>query len=176
MKKQIRRSVYETNSSSTHSVSIYNNKDRKFEDIPKNSKVVLDDSYTYGTDIFDELGKLNYIVTMLASIAEEKVYDDELEINSFESMINISWFVWLAEVIKEESNTEVIYKNPTYRDGEKFKAFPYYDTTSDENNTIESIFCAGDLDTLNNEWKFKNMVKHIIYDPSVIIEDKENEY
>ena len=40
MKRQIRRGVYETNSSSTHSVSIYNNSKRKFQDIPRNSEVV----------------------------------------------------------------------------------------------------------------------------------------
>ena len=37
MKRQIRRGVFETNSSSTHSVSIYNNANRKFQDIPKDS-------------------------------------------------------------------------------------------------------------------------------------------
>ena len=62
MKRQIRHGVFETNSSSTHSVNIYNNDKRKFQDIPKDSEVVLDDTYTYGTDIFDELGKLNYVV------------------------------------------------------------------------------------------------------------------
>lgn len=70
MKRQIRRGVYETNSSSTHSVSIYNNSKRRFQDIPRNSEVVLNDTYEYGTDIFDEVGKLNYVVTMLASSKE----------------------------------------------------------------------------------------------------------
>ena len=65
MKKQIRLSVFESNSSSTHSVSICSNSTIKFQDIPTNSEIVLNDTYEYGTDIFDELGKLNYIDTIL---------------------------------------------------------------------------------------------------------------
>ena len=176
MKRQIRRGVYETNSSSTHSVSIYNNSKRRFQDIPRNSEVVLDDTYKYGIDIFDELGKLNYVVTMLASIIERRCDYDELKVESFEDMINLNWFKWLSDVVKEESNTEVIYKCPTSYDGSDKSYQPYYDTTYDEYDSIETIFVGDDGDTLDNEVKFKNRVKDIIYNPSVVIEDKENEY
>lgn len=176
MKRQIRRGVYETNSSSTHSVSIYNNSKRKFQDIPRNSEIVLDDTYEYGTDIFDELGKLNYVITMLASIIERRCDCNELKVESFEDMINLNWFKWLSDVVKEESNTEVIYKCPTFYDGRDKSYQPYYDTTYDEYDSIETIFVGDDGDTLDNEVKFKNRVKDIIYNPSVVIEDKENEY
>lgn len=172
MKRQIRRGVYETNSSSTHSVSIYNNS----KNIPKNSEVILNDTYEYGTDIFDELGKLNYVVTMLASIVERKCDYDELKVKSFEDLINLNWFKWLSDVVKEESNTEVVYKCPTSWDGSDKSYQPYYDTTYDEYDSIETIFVGDDEDTLDNEVKFKNRVKDIIYNPSVVIEDKENEY
>ena len=43
MKRQIRIGVFETNSSSTHSVSIYNRSKRVFSDIPRDSEVILDD-------------------------------------------------------------------------------------------------------------------------------------
>lgn len=176
MKRQIRRGVYETNSSSTHSVSIYNNSKRRFQDIPRNSEVVLNDTYEYGTDIFDELGKLNYVVTMLASIIERKYDYDEQKVESFENMINLNWFRWLADVVREESNTEVIYKCPTYSDGRDKTYQPYYDTTYDEYDSIETILAGDDSDMLDDEMKFKERIKDIIYNPSIVIEDKENEY
>lgn len=176
MKRQIRCGVYETNSSSTHSVSIYNNSKRRFQDIPRNSEVVLNDTYEYGTDIFDELGKLNYVVTMLASIIERKCDYDELKVESFENMINLNWFRWLADVVREESNTEVIYKCPTYSNGRDKTYQPYYDTTYDEYDSIETILAGDDSDMFDDEMKFKERIKDIIYNPSIVIEDKENEY
>lgn len=176
MKRQIRRSVFETNSSSTHSVSIYNRNKLMFSDIPKDSTVVLNDTYVTPTDIYDELGKLNFVVTMLATIVDNKEYDDELKIESFEEMINLNWFKWLAEVVKEESNTEIIYECPTYHNGEKVSYSPYYDTTWDEYGSIEDIFTDDNPNIMNDEIKFKERVKDIIYNPSINIEDKENEY
>lgn len=171
MKKQIRFGVFESNSSSTHSISIYNRDKLMYSDIPKNSKIIFDDYYNVGTDIFDELGKFHFVVTMLASIVERRFEDDEIDIESFEEMINLNWFRWLAEVIKEESNTDVIYERPKYS-----SYVPYYDTTYDEYNTVEDVFTGDDEDVMNNEVKFKNRVKDIIYNPSIIIENKENEY
>lgn len=176
MKKQVRRGVFETNSSSTHSVSIYNRSKLMFSDIPKNSEVIINDRYNVGTDIYDELGKLNFVVTMLATIVDNKYYDEELEINSFKQMINFKWFKWLAEVVKEESNTDVIYECPKYYDGSECSLFPYYNTTWDEYSTIESIFTNDNPDIMNDETKFKERVKDIIYNSSIAIEDKENEY
>lgn len=176
MKRKIRRGVFETNSSSTHSVSIYNREKLVFSDIPKNSEVIIDGKNPSTTDIFDELGKLNFVVTMLATIVECEHDDDELKIESFDDMVSLNWFKWLAEVVKEESNTEVIYKCPTYYDGRNKSYVPYYDTTCDENDSIEYIFTDGDSSIMNDETKFKERVKDIIYNPSVIIEDKENEY
>ena len=113
---------------------------------------------------------------MLASIVERKCDYDELKVESFEDLINLNWFKWLSDVVKEESNTEVVYKCPTSWDGSDKSYQPYYDTTYDEYDSIETIFAGDDEDTLDNEVKFKNRVKDIIYNPSVVIEDKENEY
>ena len=176
MKRQIRRGVFETNSSSTHSVSIYNRSKLMFSDIPKDSKVIIDGSHSTPTDIFDELGKLNFVVTMLASIVKIKCDYDELEVNSFEEMVNLNWFKWLAEVVKEESNTEVIYNCPKNCKGEDKSYVPYYDTTWDEDDSIENIFTNNNSDVMENETRFKTRVKDIIYNSEVVIEDKENEY
>ena len=177
MKKQIRRGVFETNSSSTHSVSICDRNKIEYSDIPKNSKIIIDDNYSTGTDIFDELGKLNFVVTMLASIVEVRCDEDEMEIKSFEEMTNLNWFKWLAEVVKEESNTEVIYECPRWSYSGEFKEYvPYYETTWDEYETIEEIFTGDEYGIMEDEVKFKERVRDIIYNPSIIIEDKENEY
>ena len=176
MKRQIRYGVFETNSSSTHSVSIYNKNKIIYSDIPKDSTVVLNDEYGTGTDIIDELGKLNFVVTMLATIVDNKVYDEELEIESFEEMINLNWFKWLAEVVKEESNTDVIYECPKYWSGKPKESVPYYESTYDEHSSIEDIFTDDNPNIMDDEAKFKERIKDIIYNPSIIIEDKENEY
>ena len=176
MKKQIRLSVFESNSSSTHSVSICSNSTIKFQDIPTNSEIVLNDTYEYGTDIFDELGKLNYIVTMLASIVEYREDKNKLHVESFANMIELDWFKWLADVVKDESNTEVIYKCPTSYDGFDRTYSPYYDTTYDEYDSIEKIFTDDNPEVLDDEVKFKKRVKDIIYNSATVIEDKENEW
>lgn len=176
MKRQIRLSVFESNSSSTHSVSIRSNFTIKFQDIPTNSEVILNGTYEYGTDIFDELGKLNYVVTMLASIVEYRVDEEDLDIKSFEDMISLNWFKWLADVVKEDCNTDVIYKCPTYSNGRKKLYYPYYNTTSDEDCTIEDIFTDNNPDILDDEMKFKERVRDIIFNPTTVIEDKIDEW
>lgn len=174
--KKIRRGVFESNSSSTHSLTIRDNDTRVFADIPKNSKVVLNDSYVQGIEIFDELGKLNFVVTMLASIVDYRNYEDELHIHSFDNMINLNWFRWLAEVVKEESNTDIIYECPKAYNGQPACWIPYYNITWDEYDSIEDIFTDYSPKILEDEDSFKKRVKHIIYNPSVIIENKEIEY
>lgn len=177
MKRQIRFGVFETNSSSTHSLTIFERGKFEFNDIPRNTEVIIDDKFDIVTDqIFDQMGKLNFVVTMLASICENRYDDDEMEKLEFNDFINLNWFKWLKEVVKEQSNTELIYQRPVYYYGGAYKRFPYYETTYDEDETVEYIFTKGDSSILDDEEKFKERVKYIIYNPEVIIEDKENEY
>ena len=178
MKRQVRRGVFETNSSSTHSISIYHRGELKYSDIPKDGKIVIDDTLGYGTDIFDEVGKLNYVITMIATICEHKDDDGDLPVSnpSFEEMINLKWFKWVSDVVKQESNTEVVYDYPRYRDGSLKTCFPYYETTYDERCSVESILTDGDTSMIDDEEKFKKRVKDIIYNRNIVIEDKENEY
>lgn len=172
--KQIRRGVFETNSSSTHSVSIYKRSSTDNQ-IPKNSEITIKTDYERGT-FYSEVDKLNFIVIMLASIVEHKCDYEDLEIKSFDEMINLSWFKWLADVVKEESSTEVIYKVPTYWNGKEKTYVPYYDTTYDEDDSIEEIFTNYELTILYDEAKFKEHVKDLIYNPAIVMEDHEEEY
>ena len=115
--KQVRNGVFETNSSSTHSVSIYNRRNDNNK-IPRDTTFNISTDYERGT-FYCEVDKLNFIVVMLASIVECKCDYEDLEIKSFDEMIGLPWFKWLAEVVKEESNTDIIYKVPTYWNGKE---------------------------------------------------------
>lgn len=163
--KVIRRCVFETNSSSTHSISIYKWTPTAEKPVPENSKIEVDGSISSQTEIKDEMGKLNYIIAILASIAEHRYYDDIIEKLSFEELIETNHFVWLKETIKEKKNTEIVYESDrTY--------FPYFETTYDEHTGIENVLGC-DVD---NEEEFKARVTEIIFTPNYVIEDKENEY
>lgn len=166
MKKVIRRHVFETNSSSTHSISIYKWEPTTESSIPLNTEIIIDGSISTQTEIKDELGKLNYIVAILASIAGDRQECSENdEEDTFEELINVSHFVWLKEIIKEKCNTDIVYQSDgTY--------FPYFETTYDEDTRAEDILGCN----IDNEIEFKNKVREIIFDENYIIEDKENEY
>ena len=176
MKRQIRRSVFETNSSSTHSIIICCRKNKVYNDIPKNSTVVIDGTYNTESIIFDEMGKLNFVVTMLASIVECKNDYDELNIKSFDEMINLNWFRWLKEVVYDQSGTDLVYECPIGYQNKPVTYVPYYDTTYDEDDTVEDIFTGGHDNIIENEELFKKRVKDIIYNPEVLIKDEEEEY
>ena len=45
-----------------------------------------------------------------------------------------------------------------------------------ENDSIESIFVGNGSDMMNDENKYKERVRDIIYNREIVIEDKENEY
>lgn len=164
MLKVIRRNVFETNSSSTHSISIYKWTPTNESSIPLNTEIAIDGSISSQTEIKDELGKLNYIVAILASILENKRDYDELE-PDFEEVISSRNFVWLKEMIKEKCGTDIVYESDS-------KYFPYFETTYDENTSTEDIL---DCD-MSSEAEFKTRVMEIIFEQNYVIEDKENEY
>ena len=165
--KAIRECVFETNSSSTHSISIYKWKPTKESSIPLNSKIDINGTISAQTEIKDEIGKLNYIIVILASIAESRSYDSRMteKDKKFNKLINSDHFIWLKEVVKEKCNTEITYV-------EKYNYFPYFETTYDDDRDIEEILECN----IDNEKEFKERVTEIIFDENYIIEDKENEY
>ena len=161
--KKIRRCVFETNSSSTHSISIYKWTPTEEKPVPHNSNITVNGSISSQTEIKDEIGKLNYIIAILASIAEHRSgCSNEL---NFEELILTNHFTWLKEAIMNKCNTEIIYKSTG-------KYFPYFETTYDEYTGIEEILNC-DID---NEEEFKARVTEIIFTSNYVIEDKENEY
>lgn len=164
MRRQIRRRVFETNSSSTHSISIYKWEKPEEHDIPSNTSLEVTGYISGRTEITDEVSKLNYIVAMLSSLIEN---DDnfDYDTSTYEDVINCKWFVWLKEIVKEQRNTDVIFKtDQTY--------FPFFETTYDECRGIRKVFGCN----IDDENEFKTRITSIIFESDMIIEDKENEY
>lgn len=160
MKRVIRNCVFETNSSSTHSISIYKWSPPPEYDIPHNSTIEINSSIL-STEITDEVGKLNYIVAMLANLIE---HEDNYYNMKFDEVISSKRFIWLKEIIKERCNTEIVYTK-------KYDYSPYFETVYDDYNTIEYIFECD----INNENEFKKRVSDIVFNRSIIIGDREEE-
>jgi len=169
--RKIRRGVFETNSSSTHSISIFEKKRVKESDIPRDSVLEVFGVSGWDRDIFDEVGKLNYIVCMLASIEDDLKYGNKLcyNENDFCEFISQPKFKWLSELVKFERNTELKYSKYS-------KSFPYYSTTNDDNDSIWDILSDDHKYNLNNEEEFKQRCKEIIFDEDVCISDEDEEY
>ena len=170
--KQIRRCVFETNSSSTHSISIYTATEPEKADIPYNSILEVNGDKAYDRTIFDEVSKLNYIISLLATIENNRYYDDEVTYNKndFKEFISQPRFVWLHELVREERNTELKYTDQSEC------GFPYYETTSDNDNSIDYVLSDRNKYDLDNEEQFKQRCRDIIFNKNICIEDKENEH
>lgn len=181
--KTIRTNTFETNSSSTHSITISKYQKPREDDIPRNltrdtGKLLSvveygdcggsDEEYACNT-LRTETEKLSFIINMIASVVEdthddmwdydrrnEKGYNEEV----FEKMIKTDLFIWLQEAVLEETGTMINYVQP------ESNWFPFYETTYDENDGIEEILCTNDKE------KFKNRVKEIIFDSDIIIENE----
>ena len=175
---KIRRCVFETNSSSTHSISIYKWTPVKESKIPKNKSIEVKGGVPSQTEIKDELGKLKYIICILASL-EENIQNRQGEdyiygvdccsykdgYKYFEIMINSNRFKWLKEIIKEKCNTDIKYITTD-------DCFPYYETVYNDGSSLESILACD----INDEQSFKERISEIIFEDNYVIEDKENEY
>lgn len=176
MKRCIRISVFETNSSSVDTLSI-NRKHRGYLfDIPRDTEVRVWGLIKDKTCYFDEMSKLNMILAILETIYMrhhpefEKYNEPENPEMLYTKMVTSDWFVWLAEVIKEESNSEIIYEPPKLKDGFGVEWYhPFYGIVYDSSHSAEEIFTADNPCILLDKKLFKKHVKTIIYDPDVFI-------
>ena len=187
--EKIRRHTFETNSSSTHTITISKYQKPREENIPRNltrtTGKVFDiveygdcggDDETYACDTMrTEVEKLSFIINMVASVASDlyynsedyddlwdsnKVEDNEYITQCFNKFVSMDLFIWLKEAVLEETGTMINYVQP------ESNWFPFYETTYDENDGVEEILCANDKE------KFKNRVKEIIFDGDIVIENE----
>ena len=186
----IRRNVFETNSSSTHSITITKWEKPKEFFIPRNlsttyeveeyGDVDFSDNY-YLSDVHNgEINKLRFIINMIASVYEfcrwrpefdsNKRNDKEYVKYSFNKLVNEELFVWLKEVVKEETGTEIEYVQP------KNTWYPFFETTYSEGEEIETLLHIEEDGDSYNESKFKQRIKEIIFNNDIIIENENRPY
>ena len=189
--KLIRNSVFETNSSSTHSISIKRYERPKSNDIPRNyDGIYMISDYgdvgggdeTYACDTHNtEIGKLRFLINMIASIYEDsnlymkwdcdKKDDIDYKNEQFINLINQDLFIWLKEVIYEETGTQIEFEQPSHN------WFPFFETTYTEDGDLESLLDAEKDDDGNyNKEKFKARIKDIIFNNTVYIENENCPY
>ena len=189
--KKVRNNVFETNSSSTHSISICRYEKPQENNIPRNYKDVYKVSEygdvggsdeTYACDTHNtEVSKLRFLINMIASIYEDsKLYeewefkrrDDEIyKKEYFRKLITQDLFIWLKEVVFEETGTEIEIEMPSNN------WFPYFEQTYTEYDSIENMLdIEEDENGKYNKDKFKNRIKDIIFNSKVYIENENCPY
>lgn len=193
----IRRNIFETNSSSSHSISLSKPISHKRDDIPTNSIITLepyDNPSAHGgwdgeAELFEyrtQLGKLRYLIHMIVSVLEEDIpyiylteYKDddnwrynktkEHKENLAKKFFELQWFTWLKEMIKDKtgSTLNISYDIDTH--------FPFWETTYDEDDDLLTILGFNES-SWNNEAIFKSKMSTLIFNDNVIIYDRNIPY
>ena len=189
--KLVRNNVFETNSSSTHSISICRYEKPQENNIPRNYKDVYKVSEygdvggsdeTYACDTHNtEVSKLRFLINMIASVYEDSELYENWEYERrddgiykkeyFRKLITQDLFVWLKEVIFEETGTEIEIEMPSNN------WFPYFEQTYTEYDSIENMLdIEEDENGKYNKDKFKARIKDIIFNSKVYIENENCPY
>ena len=150
--KVTRKSVFETNSSSMHSLAMIG-KDRMGTYNFEENVVIQSDEYGWsGDDLNSPLEKLSYIATMIQYKDCSCAVEDS------------KYFKWLAEMFKDYTGSNLIYA--PYDKKDEYNRDGYVDHQS--------------TDTLDDQWsddedKFKSKMKDIVFnDKYFIIIDNDN--
>jgi hypothetical protein len=164
---KVRKNVFETNSSSTHSISIdrLSNNGFKYKDIPKNKDIYIDETE------FDKCGinitewtKLNALIDFVIGYYNEtdifKEYNDNVtrKVDTEKPLFNI-----IKKLIKDECNSEITFG---------FYGRYRYQTDAYEKNSFMILF----LDDDSTEENIYDRFKEIIFDPTMSFSHGENEY
>lgn len=149
MKRQVRRMVFETNSSSTHSLSIVGSEIFEY----KNPLHLYYGEFGWGYDLLNTPSEIaSYALTMFARHSD-----------SYEEVQNREKVKWLLEAISSHTGYEQILPKPS-NDG--YYPFGYVDHQSSD--TLD------DFDTGDEEVFKQNMI-NLIFNPSTeIIIDNDN--
>lgn len=191
----IRNSIFETNSSSTHSLIIESKKEFIPKTIPRNSKeIFMVDEYgvANGGDedlvvhkIIDEVDKLRFTCNVLATICDDgsdrydklfEGYDWQTYYNSddkisyikpfWDRMINCDLFTSLKEAVFEVTGTQIDFIQPD-------TSIPFYDCVYIENDSLDKLFHIND--PFDKE-DFKSFIKDLIFNENIIITDESIPY
>lgn len=162
MKKIIRNSVFESNSSSSHAISIVRIGLSDNGRLPRGSEDVFilkpcNKDGTYQT----EIEKAEFMLGVIAHYIYEHVNCNLI----FEDTIELNQLVWFKELLEKEIGTKIKFE-------QDYNWFPYFDGAHDTNYDLEEIFKFNWLS--KNEF-IKN-VQDIIFNDGIIIEYSIEEY
>lgn len=160
---KIRKNVFETNSSSTHSITIeddYDNYERTFQyvKIPHNTDIYIDEPAEYNADgnNLTEWQKLNALIDFIIGYYDPN--DDDDNVDTDKPLFSI-----IKNVIKDKCNS--VLNIDLMRDH-----YAIYDDTY--GNTLDIL----DLSEDSTEEEIYNRFKEIIFNTKVNFKHKENEY
>ena len=198
--KQIRTGVYETNSSSSHSISIGLPEIQEkpnlkiprggYYKVPEYQVANGHEEETIKNILTTEVSKLSFILNIIATYLEnlsEDSDDDCLDIlgglcgrtvdldNKDDQRKAISqdliYMKWLRDMVFEETSTHIEIPIP-----EETDYFPFFSTLYSERSCgdfYDEIFEA--LED-GDEARFKSLCREIVFNPSIIIQDIDSAY
>lgn len=183
---KIRNKVFETNSSSTHSLTI-----RKLSahqtTIPENSELDIckEIKFVSNETAVSEMQKLRYLVGLIALYMEYKADHSEAFDEGYygfygekstvgwrryqKDIFSFPWLVWLCEVVKEERDT-ILFFDKNVSD------FPYISEVDGfEDEYVWDALEISKADRDNKE-VVKEKFREIIFNPNIILEDIVEEH
>ena len=160
---KVRKNVFETNSSSTHSISIERclKNDFKYINIPKNKNIYINKpEFNMDGDNITEWTKLNALIDFIigyyneTDIFKEENYNFVRKVDTEKPIFNI-----IKKIIKDECNSEL--------------TIPFYDRYfyRTDNCGKNSLYILG-----LNEQEIYDCFKDIIFNPDINFSHRENEY
>lgn len=164
---KVRRNVFETNSSSTHSISIerISNNNFKYINIPKNKNIYINKpEFNMDGDNITEWTKLNALIDVIigyyneTDIFKEENYNFVRKVDTEKPIFNI-----IKKIIKDECNSEL--------------TIPFYDRYfyRTDNCGKNSLYILG-LNDESTEQEIYDCFKDIIFNPDINFSHRENEY
>ena len=158
---KIRKNVFETNSSSVHSICLCDLGKNATKKIPSNETINIDDDFSINGDGYNisEWQKLCCIIDMIRYYKNGEEEDSDVSNKLFEV---------LKRLIKEERNSDFVIKDDV--DYEYCDEYNEYDDYCSEN----TIFDMLTLD-MYDEDTILTAFKDVIFDPNTVVYHKENE-
>lgn len=157
---KIRKNVFETNSSSIHSICLCNLGKSATKKIPSNETINIDDDFAIDGDGYNisEWQKLCCIIDMIRYYKNGEEEDSNVSNKLFNALIRL---------IKEERNSDLIIKDDV--------DYEYCDETNDDYGSDCTIFDILSINEDDDEETILNAFKNVIFDPNTVVYHKENE-
>ena len=200
--KQIRKGLFETNSSSSHSISIGPIKKKEVnKNIPRNINLYEVPEYevangheesTISNTLITEVSKLSFLFNIVATYIGDEYEDgydnyigttfsclcgravSELDCDDQRKAISqdLIYMRWIREMVQEETGTLIKIPIPSKKN---YDEFPYFYTlwTEEHDDFYEEIKKSIED---QDESLFKALCREIVFNPEVIIKDVDEAY